>query len=60
VLKNTNVVNFLNLFTKQCFKYIMKTSEMIWNESNKDKVLKNTYKILIKHYKQVFHGLLDS
>ncbi len=60
MLKNTNVVNFLNLFTKQCFKYIMKTSEMIWNESNKDKVLKNTYKILIKHYKQVFHGLLDS
>jgi hypothetical protein len=33
---------------------------MIWNEFNKDKVLKSTYKTLIKHYNQVFHGLLDS
>jgi hypothetical protein len=41
-----NVVNLFNLFTKQCFKYIMKTCVMIWNESNKDIVLKSTYKIL--------------
>jgi hypothetical protein len=35
-----NVVNLFNVFTYQCFKDIMETCEIIWNEYNANKVFK--------------------
>jgi len=48
------VIKF-ELFTLKCFKYIMKTCEIIWIESNMNIDYLET---LIKHYNQCFHCFL--
>jgi hypothetical protein len=45
------ILKVFNLFTRNVFKYILWTYDMIWNEYNEDKKFK---KDLLKNYKDFY------